>query len=112
MQPLMQNDLSRAEMTAQMREILVMELASVIALRLSARVVKGAHKAAASGCLSTCSDLGLKRYAALCDRLAAIDVEPAWDPHALRGLSDRLAAELAKDRSAEGLSSRALVDVL
>ena len=37
---------------------------------------------------------------------------PQWEPTALRGLSDRLALELRKDRTAEGLASRALVDVL
>ena len=112
MQPLMQNNLSRAEMTAQMRELLVMELAGVIALRLSAKVVKGAHRTQTSSCLAACGSLGLRRYATLCDRLSAIDVEPVWEPSALRGLSDRLATELQRDRSADALASRALVDVL
>lgn len=110
----------RNSLLAQVRELHTLELASMITLRMSARIIvagrttDGTNKraAVAAGYMSACAEHALQRYSKLSDVLERIDVQPHWEHKTLFGLADRIGQSLEKDATLEGLVQRALVDTL
>ncbi len=110
----------RSTLLAQVRELHTLELASMITLRMSARIIVAGRTeegtsqraAVAAGYMSACAEHALHRYAALSHLLDRIDVQPQWEHRTLHGLADRIGESLEKVVAIDVLAQRVLLDTM